>query len=134
LAVLNATTPDEIEIAFAALLNLRAGGLLVSPDTLFVLRGAEKVLALAARHSVPAIYAYNRSVPAGGLISYGSNNIDPSRLAGVYTGRVLKGESPADLPVQQPTKFDLMINLRTAKALGLTVPPALLAVADELIE
>jgi putative ABC transport system substrate-binding protein len=127
--VFNAGTSGEIETAFAGIVQRRAEGVLVDTTTLF--NNARLQLAtLAARHAVPAMY-YDRVFPeAGGLMSYGSSILDQYRQVGVYTGRILKGEKPADLPVMQSTKFELVINLETAKALGLTVPPALLATAD----
>jgi putative tryptophan/tyrosine transport system substrate-binding protein len=130
LAVANARTPSEIEKAFTMLVEQRIGALLESGDPLFSINRVQLV-ALAARHGVPAIYANRDSVESGGLVSYGPNLPDAWRLAGTYAGRILKGEKPADLPVQQPTKFELVINLKTAKALGLTVPETLLATADE---
>jgi putative tryptophan/tyrosine transport system substrate-binding protein len=133
LHVLNASTDSEIEAAFAALHELKAGGLMIGPDTFFNNR-IEQIAALALRHSVPAIYQYREFATAGGLISYGGSITVAYELAGVYTGRVLKGEKPANLPVQQSTKVELFINLKTAKALGLTMPPTLLATADEVIE
>jgi putative tryptophan/tyrosine transport system substrate-binding protein len=133
LAVLKASTEAEIDAAFAAIQQLQAGGLLVGADAFFSRRRAQFV-ALAAQHAVPAIYWDPVFVAAGGLISYGADSDALFRQAGVYAGKILKGEKPADLPVQQPTKFELVVNLQTAKALGLTVPPSILALADEVIE
>ena len=133
LAVLKAGSGGEIDAAFASLDQLHAGGLIVDPDGFFNGHG-EQLAALASRHAVPTIYARRLFVAAGGLISYGADEAAILRQAGVYTGRILKGARPADLPVQEPTRFELIINLKTAKALGLTIPPTLLARADEVIE
>src|SRR5580704_1861637 len=133
LHILNASTDSEIEGAFSALHELKAGGLVIGPDTFFNNR-IEQIAALALRHSVPAIYQYREFATAGGLIGYGGSITVAYKLAGLYTGRVLKGEKPADLPVQQSTKVELFINLKTAKALRVTVPVSLLGRADEVIE
>jgi ABC-type uncharacterized transport system substrate-binding protein len=133
LHVLQASTEAEFEPAFAALMQLRAGGLVIGTDGFLVSR-SEQLAALTLRHALPAIFQYRPFVEAGGLMSYGGSVTDSYRLSGIYTGRILKGEKPADLPVQQATKVELIINLKTAKALGLTVPLPLLGRADEVIE
>jgi putative ABC transport system substrate-binding protein len=131
--VLNASNEPDFELAFATLAQVQAGGLVIATDEYF-LGQSELLAAHVLRHRVTAIFAYHGFAAAGGLMSYGGNITDQDRLMGVYTGRVLKGEKPADLPVQQATKVELIINLKTAKALGLTVPLALLTRADEVIE
>jgi putative ABC transport system substrate-binding protein len=133
LAVLNASTGDEIDAAYTSLVQLQVGALIVDPDGFFNSR-REQLLALASGHAVPTVYPRRQYVVAGGLISYGAVETGIPRQAGIYTGRILKGTKPADLPVQQPTKFELIVNLKTAKALGLTIPPLILARADEIIE
>jgi putative ABC transport system substrate-binding protein len=131
--VFRASSEDEIDAAFAGLVRLGDGALLVADDPLFSVR-RNQIVALAARHAVPTIYYARDFAAAGGLMSYGSGAGDNYRLAGIYVGRILKGAKPADLPVIQPTRFELVINLKSAKGLGLDVPPTLLALADEVIE
>ena len=131
--VVSASTEGEIDTAFARLSHLRVGALLVGASSLFSSR-PERVVVLAARLGVPTIYQYREFAGAGGLISYGTSLNDAYRQAGVYAGRILKGEKPADLPVMRPTKFELVINLKTAKSLGLNIPSGVLAIADEVIE
>ena len=131
--VLNAGSADEIEAAFGTLVQRRMGALVTGNDVLFSTR-YEQIAALASRHAVPTIFPWREFVTAGGLASYGITHAEPYRQVGGYVGRILKGEKPADLPIQQPTRFELVLNLRTARALGLTVPPTLLATSDEVIE
>jgi putative ABC transport system substrate-binding protein len=133
IVVLNASTIREIEAAFATLVRDRIDALFVSADVFFASRRVQ-FATLAARYGIPAAYTTREVVEAGGLMSYGTDRFDMSRQVGVYTGRILKGEKPADLPVQQSTKVERFINLKTARMLGLAVPPALLARADEVIE
>jgi putative ABC transport system substrate-binding protein len=131
--IFNARTESEIEPAFTGLVEQKGSGLLVADDP-FLQGQRDRIARLAEHHAIPAIYFSRDFVDAGGLMSYGPNLVDVYRLVGLYTGRILKGEKPADLPVQQPTKYSLVVNLKTAKALGLDVPPTLLALADEVIE
>jgi putative ABC transport system substrate-binding protein len=130
LTILRATSPDEIEAAFT---HLHAGALIVAADPLFLIR-REQIVALASRYAIPSIYVWPEFTRSGGLISYGPSPAFISRQAGVYVGKILSGAKPADLPVEQPTRFEMVINMKAAKALGLTVPQSLLARADEVIE
>jgi putative ABC transport system substrate-binding protein len=133
LQLLEAQGPNEFDVAFAAMAKERAGALFVLGDSMFNEHGAQ-LANLAARNRLPAMYGLRESVEAGGLMSYGPNLLDICRRAGTYVDKILKGAKPGDLPVEQPTKFDLVINLKTAKALGLTIPPSLLQRADQVIE
>ena len=133
LHVLNASTEPDFDLVFAKLIQLRAGGLVIGTDAFFTSR-LEKLAALAIRHRVPAVYHFREFVAAGGLISYGGSITDAFRETGAYTGRILKGEKPANLPIQQVKIVDLYVNLKTAKALGINVPNILIARANEVIE
>jgi len=133
LHVLHASSERDIETAFTSLAQLRAGGIVIGSDAFFTSR-ANQIVALAARHAVPTVYLYREFTAAGGLMNYGGSLLDSYYTVGVYTGRILNGEKPADLPVQQPTKFEIVVNLKTAKAMGLTIPESFLLRADEVIE
>ena len=133
LSVLRASSASEIETAFGTMVELRAGALVLGGDPFFTNQRTQ-IIALAARHAVPAIYGVRLFPAAGGLMSYGGDLVDSFRRAGVYTGKILKGANPADLPVQQIVKIERVINLNTPKALGLTIPPLLLSRVDEVIE
>ena len=133
LVVLNVTTPSAIDTAFETIAHDRIGALVIA-GAAFLTNRREQILALATRHAVPAVYVNREAAGAGGLMSYGNSLADAYRRAGLYTARILKGEKPTDLPVDQATRFELIINLTTAKALGLEIPPKLLALADEVIE
>ena len=133
LVILNVSGGRDIEAAIATFVQRGAGGLLVGAGT-FLNSSREQIVALAARHRLPAIYAQREAAMAGGLMSYGPSTSDAYRQAGIYAGRILKGEKPGDLPVMRSTKFDFLINLKTAKALSLEIPATLLALSDEVIE
>ena len=133
LEVLTASTERDLEAAFATMVERGVGGLILKPDPFFINR-RERVVGLAARHAMPAIYPLRAFADVGGLMSYGGIDLDLYQQAGIYLGKILKGTKPADLPVQQSTKVELVINLKTAKALGLTIPPTLLIRADDVIE
>jgi ABC-type uncharacterized transport system substrate-binding protein len=131
--VLTAGSSHDIDSAFASFAQKQIGALLVSTDSLFISRRAQLAMQ-AVRHALPAIFPFREDAESGGLMSYGANNLDMYRQTGVYTGRILKGENPAEMPVQQPTKFELVVNLQTAKVIGIDVPPMLIARADAVIE
>jgi putative tryptophan/tyrosine transport system substrate-binding protein len=133
LIVLKASTPNEIEAVFAKLAQQAVDALVVTGGAFFIIQN-DQIVAVAAQHHLPTVFQYRESAQAGGLMSYGTDQVDTWRLVGNYAGRILKGEKPADLPVQRSTKVNLVINLKTAGALGLTIPPNLLALADEVIE
>jgi putative ABC transport system substrate-binding protein len=131
--ILSASTESEFDTVFATMVKLRASALVITPDVFFNTR-SEQLAALSLRHAVPAIFQYRKFAAAGGLISYGGDETEYYRLVGIYAGKILKGDKPADLPVQQTTKVELYINLKTAKALGITVPQSVQSRADEVIE
>ena len=134
LAILKASTPSQIETAFTALIDRRIGALAIGTGTALFFRQREQIASLAARHGTPVIYPWREYVDASGLMSYGPNLAETYRMAGTYVGRILKGEKPADLPVQRSTRIETIINLKTAKALGLTVPQSIMLRADEVIQ
>jgi ABC-type uncharacterized transport system substrate-binding protein len=133
LVILNASRQEDIQVAFATLVQQRVGGMLISGDAFFFTQ-IDQLVSLAARHAIPAMSHFREFATAGGLIGYGANFPSAYRQVGVYTGRILKGEKPADLPVQQASKIDFILNLKAARALDLDLPPMLLASADEVIE
>jgi putative tryptophan/tyrosine transport system substrate-binding protein len=133
LLVLNASTPNEIDEAFATMVRERVDAFLTNSESYFMLQRVQFAV-LAARHALPAMYAFRQNTEAGGLVSYGTDIIDANRVVGGYTGRILKGEKPSDLPVQLSTRIELIVNTKAAKAIGLTVPPSILVRADEVIE
>jgi putative ABC transport system substrate-binding protein len=134
IVVLKANNGAEIEAAFATMKQSNIGALVVGADPLFSNTGRDQLIVLAARHAIPSIYDWRDVAAAGGLVSYGSNLAEGYRLAGLYTGRILRGEKPGDLPVQQPAKFEFVINLKTARTLGLTISNQMQLLADEVIE
>jgi putative ABC transport system substrate-binding protein len=134
LHVLELRSPDEFESAFATMTKAGAGALLLLPDPLVFERHVRDITALALQHRLPAMYTWRMHVEVGGLMSYGPSRPDMYRRAATYVDKILKGAKPADLPVEQPMKFELVINLKTAKALGLTIPPSVLFQADEVIQ
>jgi len=133
LHVVNATSGRDFDAIFERLTQLRAGALVIAPDNLFTSH-SKQIAALTVRHALPAIYEFREFAAAGGLVSYGASETEYFRLVGSYAGKILKGEKPADLPVQQSTKIELFLNLKTAKALGITIPLPLSGRADEVIE
>src|SRR4029077_9833148 len=132
LHVLEARNPDDFDNAFAAMAKAHAGALMIFPSTMFYV-SHRRLVDLAAKHRLPTIYVFREAVETGGLMCYGANILDLSRTTAAYVDKILKGANPADLPVEQPTKFELVINLNTAKALGLTIPQSVLVRADEII-